>query len=421
MRLKLFSCVLIVAPWTTAFSAQDSSQTPVPQPRAPEGWKYITAKDGSYQFLFPNETMNSGSREQTSRRAGLASRSQINYCTLKDGTGLVIAASNLSGPALRGLKIGDVYDMMIDGIKDGGNEVSEPKEVPIGNLKGREYIITKGTDIQRKVLLVVKGRVYEMTVLARDKEKTSNATADTFLKSLTLIAKAAPSKDEGRAAATDALSATRAPTVRLKLPQTAAYRPTFTYTDGKEESAGTAFVVKAPSGKKLVLTAVHILEPQEWAKLRSTTLATMAGKKVVDLPGKPAYVGKAFDQLKPLRNAPIPLYNTSEDFFIWELPDGADVTILELADHEPRVNEWVWIAGQQPGKTLLFYRSRITQVADGTMVLVQYDKFKPEGFSGAPVLTADSKVIGTMLAATQDGDMRQGATVANIRKRLEGR
>src|SRR5207302_7954454 len=51
------------------------------------------------------------------------------------------------------------------------------------------------------------------------------------------------------------------------------------------------------------------------------------------------------------------------------------------------------------------------------MEMVQYDKFNPEGLSGAPVLTADNKVIGTMLAAAQDGDMRQRATSANIRKR----
>jgi hypothetical protein len=59
----------------------------------------------------------------------------------------------------------------------------------------------------------------------------------------------------------------------------------------------------------------------------------MAGKKAVELSGKPAYVGRAFDQLPELRKGAVPVLNTSEDFAIWALPDTADVTVLELADH----------------------------------------------------------------------------------------
>jgi hypothetical protein len=115
----------------------------------------------------------------------------------------------------------------------------------------------------------------------------------------------------------------------------------------------------------------------------------------------------------------VPIFNTSQDFAIWVLPDTAEVAVLELADHEPKVNEWVWIAGQQPGKPLLFYRSKVTQVLDGTLVMNQYDRFDPQGFSGAPVLTAESKVIGTMLAGDPKGNMRQGATVGNIQQRIK--
>src|ERR1700756_5714584 len=99
------SSLLFLALCLTVANAQDSGKSSPDQAlKAPEGWKYVTAKDGSYQFLFPNDTTASGSRDQTSRRGGLNSRTQINYCTLKDGTGLVVAASNLSGPAPKGLK-----------------------------------------------------------------------------------------------------------------------------------------------------------------------------------------------------------------------------------------------------------------------------------------------------------------------------
>jgi hypothetical protein len=323
-----------------------------------------------------------------------------------------------------------VYDLLINADKAGGTDVAEPKEVVIGNLKGREYAFTKDSLSHRKVLVVTRGgRVYELAVGAADKAKTTNEAADTFLKSLVLVAKEPvakegakepPAKEGGQEASGDTLPATPPPTSwKQKPPPTAAYRPTFTYTDGKQDTGGTVYVVKSPSGKKLAVTAAHVLEPNEWAALRSTTLTTMAGKKVLELPGKPKYVGRAFDQLPELRKGPVPIFNTSEDFAVWVLPDAADVTVLELADHEPKVNEWVWIAGQQEGKPLLFYRSKVTEVRDGTVVMEQHDRFDPTGFSGGPVLTAEGKVIGTMLAGNPKANMRQGSTVGNLRKRIK--
>jgi hypothetical protein len=433
--MPLMRLALLVLASSLAVAGGQSPDPSAQAPKAPEGWQYITAKDGTYQFLFPTQTKGSGSREQTSKRGGITGRAQINYCQAADGTALAIAATSMSGPALKGLKIGDVYNLMIDSDKEDSTDMSEPKDVVVGKLKGKEYTFTKGANKVRKVLLVVRGRVFEMSAVAAEKEKTMGASADTFLKSLVMIAKPAPSKGESKegdkattadktttgdkATAGDTLPATPPPTARLKLTQTAAYRPTFKYTDGKEESAGTAFVIKSPAGKKLALTAAHVLEPKEWAALSSTTLSTMAGKKVVEVAGKPAYVGRAFDQLPELRKGAVPILNTSEDFAIWVLPDTADVTVLELADHEPKVNEWVWVVGQQPGKQLLFYRSKVTQVLNGTMLFDQFDRFDPTGFSGGPVVTAEGKVIGTMLAGAQRGNMRQGATVGNIRKRIK--
>jgi hypothetical protein len=402
-----------------ACHADDSSGK---EPKAPDGWKYVTGKDGTYQFLFPEKTTSSGARSQSSNEGGLASKAQINYCELADGMALLISVEKLSGPALKKLKISEVYQLVVEGIKQKGYSVSEPKDFVLAKQKAREYFLSKDQIVQRKILLILRdGRVFDLTVVGGDRAKVTSPMADTFLKSLVLVAKAAPSKEAARETAGDALPATPAPTSRQKLPATAAYRPTFKSAGGKEESAGTAFVIKAPSGKKLAVTAAHVLDPKEWAALQSVTLTTMAGKKVIDLAGKPAYVGRGFDELPELRKGPVPIFNTSEDFALWVAPDGAEVTVLELADHEPKVNEWVWIAGQQPGKPLLFYRSKVTQVLGGTMIMEQHDRFNPQGFSGAPVLTADGKVIGTMLAGDPKGNMRQGATLANIRTRIEGR
>jgi acetyl esterase/lipase len=172
---------------------------PANLPKAPEGWKYTTAKDGSYAFLFPDKTTRSGSREQTSKRGGLSVKAQINTCELADGTALLISAERLSGPALKGLKIGDVYNSVVEGLTEKGYSVSEPKEFLIGKQKGREYILTKDQIVQRKVLLVLRdARTFDLTVVAGDKDKVMSPTADTFLKSLVLIPKTPPSKDGGK-------------------------------------------------------------------------------------------------------------------------------------------------------------------------------------------------------------------------------
>ena len=53
MSLK-HSLVLTTALVAAVASAQDAAKPQAEQPpKPPEGWKYVTAKDGSYQFLFP--------------------------------------------------------------------------------------------------------------------------------------------------------------------------------------------------------------------------------------------------------------------------------------------------------------------------------------------------------------------------------
>jgi hypothetical protein len=151
----------------------------------------VSAADGSYQFLFPTDAARSGSRERTFTRAGVKGRAQVNYCILKDNTTLQMSAISLSGAALKGLKIGDVYNIIIDAEKDAGATVSEPTEVMVGTLKGREYSATTARGARRMILVVVKGRVYQLSVEAADKDKTQGEVPDTFLKSVVFTAKPA--------------------------------------------------------------------------------------------------------------------------------------------------------------------------------------------------------------------------------------
>jgi hypothetical protein len=197
MRLTRLGFLLLAVPIILTGARADDP--PAAEPKVPEGWESVTAKDGSYRFLFPTQKKRSGTREQSSRRGGLSVKSQVNYCELPDGTALLVSAEKLSGPALRTMKISEVYDLTVEGLKEKGYEVSEPKPFPVGKEKGREYLLTGNKTVQRKVLLILRdGRVFDLTVAAGDKDKVTSPSADTFLKSLTLTPKppAKPANDK---------------------------------------------------------------------------------------------------------------------------------------------------------------------------------------------------------------------------------
>ena len=217
----------------------------------------------------------------------------------------------------------------------------------------------------------------------------------------------------------DVLPETPPPEAKPALTTEPAYRPGYVL-GGKSVNAGTAFVVKGESGKLLALTAAHVLDANEWGTVQSASLNKMAGSRVIELPGKPASVGRSFGELPPIENGAFPLFNTSEDLVIWVLPEKTAIVPLEMADHEPSVNEWVWVVGQEAGKQLQFYRAKVTRVKDGTFVMKQHDRCNPHGFSGGAVLNQAGKVIGNMLAADPKGDLMEGATVGTIRKRIAG-
>src|SRR4051794_25884416 len=52
----------------------------------------------------------------------------------------------------------------------------------------------------------------------------------------------------------------------------ASYRPEFTFSKGAPLSAGTAFTVRMTSGDVYLLTAAHLMEPDEWKSVREVSL-----------------------------------------------------------------------------------------------------------------------------------------------------
>lgn len=206
------------------------------------------------------------------------------------------------------------------------------------------------------------------------------------------------------------------------------FRPVFQMPRGASR-AGTGFFLTAPSGKVVALTACHVLDKPEWNSSTGTAFESMDGSITVQLGGKPSYLGRAFDELPPIEDGRFPVFDTSEDFAVWVLTDGVRQSlttrlnkspILELAANDPKVNEWVWVAGAEGGKSYSLYLAKVTKVKGGTLMMQQHAKFAPRGFSGGPVLSADGKVVGNMLAADPNSGQMAGATAGTIRKRISG-
>jgi hypothetical protein len=167
--------------------------------KAPEGWLFHKARDGSYSVLFPKDRAGLSNSERSFNQSGFTGKQQVLRCSLKDGRQLLVIGTALGGPATKNLKINDVYDLMYDLDKEPGAKLSEPKEIQVGVRKGREHFVTKRDGVERNVVVVVRGRVYQLVVFARDRRGTTDKVADTFLTSLILHARPAVGPGRGKA------------------------------------------------------------------------------------------------------------------------------------------------------------------------------------------------------------------------------
>ncbi|HJZ89796.1 MAG TPA: hypothetical protein VKE40_02915 [Gemmataceae bacterium] len=162
--------------------------------KAPEGWKYVKAKDMSHAFLVPREVKSEERSEGSFKSGDFSGKTATYVATLKDGRTLVVVQTNLGGPGTKDMKIKDVYDLMYDADKaEKGVKISEPKEITVGKRKGQEYFVTDKDSVRRVVTVVVPGRVIQLVVEADKREKLMEKDCDTFLTSLILYAP--PKKD----------------------------------------------------------------------------------------------------------------------------------------------------------------------------------------------------------------------------------
>ncbi len=207
MKARLLSACALVPALVLLAAAQDPPKQDPPKQeppkdkaepktvKAPEGWLFVKPKDGLYRFLFPKDTKSKETSDRTFNAKDISGKSHISQCTLKDGRELAVVATDLRGPALKDMKIDDVYDLMYDADKEPGAKLSEPQEIQVGRLKGREHYVTKKGEAMRVVVVVVRGRVYQLVVSAPTKKETQDKIADTFVTSLYLYPPKAKPKE----------------------------------------------------------------------------------------------------------------------------------------------------------------------------------------------------------------------------------
>ena len=191
MRFVSFLALVVCVVGLMPVNGQDAKDKATELPKPPEGWKYLDAKDSSYTFLFPTQAPRNGTRERTYSSGRLRFKSQMNYCVTKDKLTLTAEMINLTGPALNGIKVGDVFQSIVDQHKADGYTVTEMEDVKVGKMNAKEFYASKPNDVARVVLFAAKPRVYGMSVTGKFKEDTITPYTDKFVASMVLTPEAA--------------------------------------------------------------------------------------------------------------------------------------------------------------------------------------------------------------------------------------
>jgi hypothetical protein len=191
---KCLRAVFVMCALPAASLADDKDQSPP----APEGWKWVIVKDGTYRFLYPKQFRSLGLTSRKFTVRGIRGEVQMNYGTLHDGTLFDVQGATFTGRGLSGLKVEDLYDIMIEDDKQQGYAVGASKETTLGKFKAREYRMRRDDLRCRTIFFVVSKRVFEMKFASLDESKLDSDQANTFFQSFTILKESpeAESKEE---------------------------------------------------------------------------------------------------------------------------------------------------------------------------------------------------------------------------------
>lgn len=200
------------------------------------------------------------------------------------------------------------------------------------------------------------------------------------------------------------------------LPPGLALRPEFAYGKSEVQETGTAFAVRAISGKRYLVTAAHLYKAQEWQTMRTVTLRDMAGAKVAMCAGQPLFVGKLTEDPPASRAL---FTDFSEDLAYYQLPDSGNITTVKLASQMPSPGNEVTVIGCERGKhgAQWAYLFRVISVTNRDLTIEARGRFDPEDLSGAPVLNGRQEAVGNFLAGSRS--RYTGTTAGVIRAKFK--
>jgi hypothetical protein len=198
-------------------------------------------------------------------------------------------------------------------------------------------------------------------------------------------------------------------------------RPVFNTTEG-EIPAGSAFMVRV-GDHKLLLTAHHLfgpmggmsrdIPPDELPKVFKSVRAKSSADPALSVESS---------QLVAIADAhAFEKGDFSHDLAAFVLEPPANATVLELASAMPAVGARVYLLAEPIGKPVGLFSGRVTFLGPTALAYTLDDTtMQLAGSSGAPVLDAHGRVVGTNLAGGLMGTVYRGAgnPITSIRERL---
>jgi hypothetical protein len=184
---RLIACALALGLVTGLTGWADDKWQP---PTAPDGWKYVLSKDGTYEALFPKEAGRSGTQESNRRIGGVSVKLLGNYSITRDKTRYEVVSGTIGGRSTTAPDPKEAFDAIGQSIKEDGSKF-ETKDATLLGGPAREFRITGDKTSTRMLVTLQKNRLYILAVEAPEAAALESDKANTFLQSLVLIPKEA--------------------------------------------------------------------------------------------------------------------------------------------------------------------------------------------------------------------------------------
>ena len=149
----------------------------------PQGWSDYTPKDKSFAVWLPDNVGRKSERERTI--VARAQRFKVDIVQIDVKGGLTYTAENVILPVdfVRQIKPKERMDLFrdifVDEVK---GKIDDEKEIKLGTLTGKEYLITTGQGQERLRLFLIGSRVLRVMVHGT-KDQVESTEANTFLDS----------------------------------------------------------------------------------------------------------------------------------------------------------------------------------------------------------------------------------------------